>query len=85
MIKHFLRDFILFTILLVLSRSSSDVKFEQDFVHSFLMKSEKLKKTDRFNNAEERWIKKTGYKVSFSSVSGFNRNIASTMFIKKFN
>jgi hypothetical protein len=33
------------------------------------MKSDKLEKTDRFDNAEERWIKKTGYKVRFWSVS----------------
>ena len=71
MMKQFLRHLILFAILLVLSRSSSDVEFEQDFVHSFLMKSDKLKKTDRFDNAEERWIKKTGYKVMFWRLFGF--------------
>ena len=83
--KHFLPNFIFFTVLLVFSSSNSDVEFEQDFVHSFLMKSDKLKKTDRFNNVEERWIKKTGYKVSFWSVSGFNQKIDSTMLIVKFN
>ena len=71
MMKRFLRDSILFAILLVMSTSSSDVEFEQDFVHSFLMKSDKLTKTDRFADAEDRWIKKTGYKVRFWSVSGF--------------
>jgi hypothetical protein len=85
MMTHFLQDSILFTMLLVLSRSSSDVEFEQDFVHSFLIKSDKLKKSDRFENAEERWIKKTGYKVSFLSVSGFNQKIESTMFIITFH
>ena len=65
MMKQFLRHLILFAILLVLSRSTSDVEFEQDFVHSFLMKSDKLKKTERFANAEDRWVKKTGYKVRF--------------------
>ena len=75
MMKLFLLDFILFAILLVVSKSNSDVEFDQDFVHSFLMKSVKLKKTDRFDNAEDRWIKKTGYKVRFGCVFGFNQKL----------
>jgi len=60
--QQFFLYLLLLTILLVKTRSTSDVEFEQDFVHSFLMKSDKLKKTERFDNAEDRWIKKTGYK-----------------------
>ena len=44
-------------------KSTSDVEFEQDFVHSFLIKAEKLKKTERLTNAERNWLKKTKYKV----------------------
>ena len=36
-----------------------NVEYELDFVHSFLVKAEKLGKTTRLDNAEERWIKKT--------------------------
>ena len=61
--KHFALEFVLLASLLLPSRSNSDVEFEEDFVHSFLMKSDKLKKTDRLDNAEDTWIKKTGYKV----------------------
>ena len=61
--KHFCLEFVLLANLLLLTRSTSDVEFEEDFVHSFLLKSDKLKKTDRLDNAEDRWIKKTGYKV----------------------
>jgi len=60
--KHSLVEFFLLANLLLLTRSSSDVEFEEDFVHSFLLKSEKLKKSERLDSAEDRWIKKTGYK-----------------------
>jgi len=53
---------LLFATFLAQAYSTSDVQFDQDFVHSFLMKSDKLKKTDRFYNAENTWLKKTGYK-----------------------
>jgi len=43
-------------------KSTSDVEFEQDFVHSFLIKAEKLKKTERLTNAERNWLRKTKYK-----------------------
>ena len=38
--------------------------YQLDFVHSFLIKNNKLEKTKRLDSAEERWIKKTGYMVS---------------------
>ena len=63
--KHFVVEFVLLANLLLSTRSTSDVEFELDFVHSFLMKSDKLKKTDRLDNAEHRWIKKTEYKVKY--------------------
>merc|ERR1712117_907211 len=35
--------------------------YQLDFVHSFLVRNNKLEKTKRLDSAEERWIKKTGY------------------------
>ena len=43
--------------------TNTNVEYELDFVHFFLVKPDKLRKTARLDNAEERWIKKTGYKV----------------------
>jgi len=40
---------------------SSD-EFEEDLVHSFLLKTDQLKRTDRLEDAETTWIAKTGYK-----------------------
>ena len=62
--NHLIRLYIVvLAIFLEKTCSTSDVEFEQDFVHSFLLKPDKLKKTDRLYNAEDTWIKKTGYKV----------------------
>ena len=55
--------FLILVLLLTKTRSTSDVEFEQDFVHSFLMKPDKLKKTDRFDKVEDTWVRKTEYKV----------------------
>jgi len=52
---------LLLNILLVQSRTD-DFDYALDFVHSFLVKADKLGKTKRLDSAEERWIKKTGYK-----------------------
>jgi len=61
--NHLIRLYIVvLAIFLEKTCSTSDVEFEQDFVHSFLLKPDKLKKTDRLYNAEDTWIKKTGYK-----------------------
>ena len=59
---------LLLNILLVQSRTD-DFDYELDFVHSFLVKSDKLGKTKRLDSAEDRWIKKTGYKVVFTLVN----------------
>jgi len=62
MLKYSVVKCVFLANLLLLTRSTSDVEFEEDFVHSFLLKTEKLTKTARLDNAEDRWIKKTGYK-----------------------
>ena len=51
--------------------TNTNVEFEMDFVHSFLVKADKLRKTARLDNAEDRWIKKTGYKVTDKKLKKF--------------
>ena len=60
--KH-LTELILLTNLLIITKSTSDVEFEEDFIHSFLIKSEKLIKSDRLKTADNNWLKSSAYKV----------------------
>ena len=48
---------------IIMVQCNTDRDFQLDFVHSFLVKNNKLEKTKRMESAEERWIKKTGYMV----------------------
>ena len=48
---------------IIMVQCNKDRDFQLDFVHSFLVKNNKLEKTKRMESAEERWIKKTGYMV----------------------
>ena len=62
--KH-LTELILLTNLLLITKSTSDFEFEEDFIHSFLIKSEKLTKSERLKSAETNWMKRSSYKVNF--------------------
>lgn len=48
-------------LLLLTSSSSSDVAFEEDFVHSFLHKTEKLSRSSRLSGAGEGWVSESKY------------------------
>ena len=61
--KH-ITELILLTNLLLITKSTSDVEFEEDFIHSFLIKSEKLTKSDRLKTADNNWVTKSAHKVS---------------------
>ena len=52
----------LLDIILVIS-ATSDTAFEEDFVHSFLIKPDKLRKSERLKSAGEEFLEKTAYKV----------------------
>ena len=60
-----LTELILLTNLLLITKSTSDFEFEEDFIHSFLIKSEKLTKSDRLKTAESNWLTRASYKVNF--------------------
>ena len=53
--------------IIMVHSSKDNMDFQLDFVHSFLVKNNKLQKTKRMDSAEERWIKKTGYMVFLPS------------------
>lgn len=63
--KYKISEFLVFTnvILMISSTSESSFEFEEDFVHSFLIKPEKLKKSDRLKDMKSDLLEKTGYKV----------------------
>ena len=61
--KH-LTELILLTNLLLITKSTSDFEFEEDFIHSFLIKSEKLTKSERLKTADSNWLKRSSYKVN---------------------
>ena len=63
--KH-LTELILLTNLLLITKSTSDFEFEEDFIHSFLIKSEKLSKSDRLKTADSNWLTRSAYKVNFT-------------------
>ena len=58
-----LTELIILTSLLIITKSASDVEFEEDFIHSFLIKSEKLSKSERLKTADSNWLKSAAYKV----------------------
>ena len=62
--KH-LTELILLTNLLLITKSTSDFEFEEDFIHSFLIKSEKLSKSDRLKTADSNWLTRSAYQVNF--------------------
>ena len=59
-----LTEIIILTSLLIITKSASDLEFEEDFIHSFLIKSEKLLKSDRLKTADSNWLKNAAYKVN---------------------
>ena len=67
--KH-LTELILLTNLLLVTKSTSDFKYEEDFIHSFLIKSEKLTKSERLKTADSNWMTRSGHKVSFKDNPG---------------
>ena len=58
-----LTEIIILTSLLIITKSASDLEFEEDFIHSFLIKPEKLLKSDRLKTADSNWLKSAAYKV----------------------
>ena len=72
--KYFISEIFVLINTFLLINSTSDTEFEEDFIHSFLIKSEKLKKSERLKSAGDGWLEKTAYKVKvymkyFSKVS----------------
>ena len=59
-----LTELIILTSLLIITKSASDVEFEEDFIHSFLIKSEKLSKSERLKTADSNWLESGAYKVN---------------------
>ena len=64
--QYKLSEILVFTnvILLINSTSDSSFEFEEDFIHSFLIKPEKLKKSERLKDTRSDLLEKTGYKVN---------------------
>ena len=64
--QYKLSEILVFTnvILLINSTSHSSFEFEEDFIHSFLIKPEKLKKSERLKDTRSDLLEKTGYKVN---------------------
>ena len=63
--KYFAAEILILLDIIFLISASSDTAFEEDFVHSFLIKSDKLKKSERLKTAGEEFLVKTAYKVIF--------------------
>ena len=61
--KYFAAEILILLDIICLISASSDTAFEEDFVHSFLIKSDKLKKSERLKTAGEEFLVKTAYKV----------------------
>ena len=61
--KVLLGEALVFLSLLLRIQSTSDAAFEEDFVHSFLIKQDKLAMSERLKGAGEGWLEKTAYKV----------------------
>ena len=61
--KYFISEIFVLINTFLLINSTSDTEFEEDFIHSFLIKSEKLKKSERLKSAGDGWLEKTAYKV----------------------
>jgi len=60
--KYFISEIFVLINTFLLINSTSDTEFEEDFIHSFLIKSEKLKKSERLKSAGQGWLEKTAYK-----------------------
>lgn len=63
--KYFAGELLILLDIILLISATSDTAFEEDFVHSFLIKSDKLKKSERLKTAGEEFLVKTAYKVIF--------------------
>lgn len=63
--KYFAGELLILLDIILLISATSDTAFEEDFVHSFLIKSDKLKKSERLKTAGEEFLVKTAYKVMF--------------------
>ena len=63
--KYFAAEILILLDIIFLITASSDTAFEEDFVHSFLIKSDKLRKSERLKTAGEEFLVKTAYKVIF--------------------
>ena len=63
--KYFAAEILILLDIIFLISASSDTAFEEDFVHSFLIKSDKLRKSERLKTAGEEFLVKTAYKVVF--------------------
>ena len=63
--KYFAGEILILLDIILLISATSDTAFEEDFVHSFLIKSDKLRKSERLKTAGEEFLVKTAYKVIF--------------------
>ena len=66
--KYFAAEILILLDIIFLITASSDTAFEEDFVHSFLIKSDKLRKSERLKTAGEEFLEKTAYKVIFLQI-----------------
>ena len=71
--KVLLGEALVFLSLLLRIQSTSDATFEEDFVHSFLIKQDKLAMSERLKAAGEGWLEKTAYKVSYVHLAFVNK------------
>ena len=63
--KYFAGEILILLDIILLISATSDTAFEEDFVHSFLIKPDKLRKSERLKSAGEKFLEKTAYKVVF--------------------
>ena len=73
--KYFVGELLILLDLILLTCSTSDTTFEEDFVHSFLIKPDKLRKSERLKSAGEEFLEKTAYKVINTKSLGWKNSL----------
>ena len=73
--KYFVGELLILLDLILLTCSTSDTAFEEDFVHSFLIKPDKLRKSERLKSAGEEFLEKTAYKVVNTKSLGWKNSL----------
>ena len=66
--KHSFCEFFVLINSIWMIKSTLDTSFDEDLVHSFLIKPEKLIKSERLKSAGDGFLEKSAYKVTKNNV-----------------